>query len=98
MSLERGKRIAMHVIPILNERTSLDELNQVYIRQAILFCGGNKSQAANLLRLSRNRVMRAIDVFSWDELKGSLSMDELLSRNVISLDEYKRLRAKINSP
>jgi DNA-binding NtrC family response regulator len=96
MKPEIKENLSAQLIAFLEERISLHELNELYMRQALLYCGGNKSQAAALLKLSRNTVIQAIDVFDWDELKGKLDMDELLSRKIISLEDYKRLRAKRN--
>jgi DNA-binding NtrC family response regulator len=94
MSLERKSSLSVHLIPFLNERVSLDELSQIYMRQAILFCGGNKSQAATLLGMSRNAVMQTIDVLGWDELKGNLDLAELLRRNIISMNDYRKWKGK----
>jgi DNA-binding NtrC family response regulator len=96
MRHEIKRNLSVQLIPFLEEEITLHEINELYMRQALLYCGGNKSQAATLLKLSRNTVLQAIDGFNWDELKGNLTMENLLNRNIISLEDYKRLRAKGN--
>lgn len=74
---------------------SLDKVMSEYIRAVLIHYHGNKMRAARLLRVNLSTIKRKIYQNDWNYLKGNCDIDTMISRGVVSMEDYLKRKNKL---